>query len=369
MSSPRTRLVSFALTALAVCASPASARAGVGERGAARDDETASAWLALEPLTPTSWLAFEPQKYQLPTLSDASLLRRYRNPRFQRVAAWRTFYDGPFATRARRAALPELSWNASSCAASGGSPELTWLGAERTRVELAAAALVPPSPGTDLLQTWALSSAPEPLLELFPVAKDPICPPSSGMREVAFGRFGGETDRFALMDCHGRVHGDALERLSVLARPTHVERPELPLPDEPDADARHGEWVAGVKMLHPRLIWVLQRITHAYPYRPVYIVSGYRPDSHGSYHERGRALDVFVSGLANEDLFRFCRKLQDVGCGYYPHHNFVHIDTREYGMGHPFWIDASEPGTPSRYVDSWPGVVEGGALAGVGLER
>jgi hypothetical protein len=44
----------------------------------------------------------------------------------------------------------------------------------------------------------------------------------------------------------------------------------------------------------------------------------------------------------------------------------VHIDVRPYGTGHPMWIDASQPGTPSDYRDSWPGVVEQGALQWAG---
>jgi hypothetical protein len=35
---------------------------------------------------------------------------------------------------------------------------------------------------------------------------------------------------------------------------------------------------------------------------------------------------------------------------------------RRPGSGHPIWIDVSAPGEPSRYVDAWPGVIDGGAL-------
>ena len=64
----------------------------------------------------------------------------------------------------------------------------------------------------------------------------------------------------------------------------------------------------------------------------------------------------------NGELFKLCRKLIDVGCGYYPNSKFVHMDVRP-GTGHPFWIDASGPGEPSKYVDSWPGIIERGGLA------
>jgi hypothetical protein len=60
--------------------------------------------------------------------------------------------------------------------------------------------------------------------------------------------------------------------------------------------------------------------------------------------------------------------LKDVGCGYYPFHPFVHIDVRPATPKPVYWVDTSLPGEPSKYVDSWPYVVESGALAGAGSE-
>jgi hypothetical protein len=155
--------------------------------------------------------------------------------------------------------------------------------------------------------------------------------------------------------------------LSVVARPPGVERPELPLPIEPEPDAAFaGEWIENVRMLDPRLLWVVARISEAFPYRMIYVISGYRRDGHTSFHRKGRALDLFVMGVRNEDVLGVCRTLKDVGCGYYPHNKFVHVDVRPPGTGHALWIDASMPGEPTRYVDSWPGVVAGGALAWAG---
>jgi hypothetical protein len=42
---------------------------------------------------------------------------------------------------------------------------------------------------------------------------------------------------------------------------------------------------------------------------------------------------------------------------------------RPHGSGHPMWIDVSEPGMPSHYVDGWPGLVDGGALRWAGEEK
>lgn len=116
-------------------------------------------------------------------------------------------------------------------------------------------------------------------------------------------------------------------------------------------------------MLHPRLVWVVQRIAAAFPRRTIYVVSGYRREAPTSYHEKGRALDLSVRGVPNKTLFRFCHRLNDVGCGYYPNNRFVHVDVRRYGTGHPMWVDISQPGTPSHYVDSWPGLLAGGSAS------
>jgi hypothetical protein len=115
----------------------------------------------------------------------------------------------------------------------------------------------------------------------------------------------------------------------------------------------------------------MQRLADAFPWRIIYVISGYRhdpsgalpkPGTHHSMHSEARAMDVYVMGIPNATLFEVCHKLDDVGCGYYPHNKFVHVDVRRPGSGHPFWVDVSLPGEPSRYVDSWPGVVESGGL-------
>jgi hypothetical protein len=195
-------------------------------------------------------------------------------------------------------------------------------------------------------------------------------------RPVSFVRLGGQSDRFALVRCNGAVETGAVERLSIVARPPNAPDPGE-LPDEPDPEAwEKGEWMPQVKLVHPRLVWLLQKIADAFPHRAISIYSGYRPhrekaggQGHHSLHGDGRAMDIQVYGVRNESLFQFCRKLDDVGCGYYPNSKFVHVDIRRPGTGHAFWIDVSGPGEPPRYVDSWPGVVESGALAWVQLPQ
>jgi hypothetical protein len=116
-----------------------------------------------------------------------------------------------------------------------------------------------------------------------------------------------------------------------------------------------------IRLVQPRLLWLVQQIANAYPGRSIYVVSGYRPGEHEGQHNKGRAIDLSVMGVDKEDVFRLCRRLPDVGCGYYPHSNFVHVDVRSTGTGNAYWVDDSQPGEPSHYVDSWPGVVESGA--------
>lgn len=183
-------------------------------------------------------------------------------------------------------------------------------------------------------------------------------------RPMRLHRFNREKETFVVLDCDGSVPVGALERLSVLARPPGVARPDA-LPPSPASN--DGEWIPGVRVMHPRLLWVLHRIALAFPWRAVHLYSGYRPakeplvpGTHTSKHARGRALDISVQGVENEELLAVCHDLADVGCGYYPNGKFVHFDIRYGGRG--LWVDASAPGEPSRYVDGWPGVVERGRV-------
>ncbi|WP_437304618.1 YcbK family protein [Sorangium sp. So ce388] len=209
-------------------------------------------------------------------------------------------------------------------------------------------------------------------------------PPSFRCRRgpVQFARYGGQHDAFELVRCDGSVAPGALDRLSIMARPPDAPDPGEQLPDEPDADTwqRALEWVPQVRIVHPRLLWLLQQIADAFPRRGLHIFSGYRPrpsddgrdgpgtrgkssGGHHSQHADGRAMDILVMGVPNAALFQFCRTLDDVGCGFYPNSKFVHVDVRRPGTGRVFWIDISGPGEPSEYVDSWPGVVESGGLS------
>lgn len=190
-------------------------------------------------------------------------------------------------------------------------------------------------------------------------------------KPVQIVRSGGEGDRFELVRCDGSIAPEAMDRLSILARPPEVARPGDLLPDEPAAEAwlARKEWTDGVRLVHPRLVWALQQLADAFPRKAIVLYSGYRPraevndgSGHKSLHADGRALDITVHRVDNEELFKACTKLKGIGCGFYPKHRFVHLDVRRAGAGESFFIDGSEPGEPAQYLSDYPGLVQGGKL-------
>ncbi|MFO0658669.1 MAG: hypothetical protein U0165_02365 [Polyangiaceae bacterium] len=111
--------------------------------------------------------------------------------------------------------------------------------------------------------------------ELLPTQATPRKP--CRKRPVQLSRYGGESDAFLIVGCDGAAAPDALDHLSVLMRPPGLAAPALPLPDEADETAVPlGEWVDGVKLAHPRLLWLVQQIADAFPWRQIYVMSGYR---------------------------------------------------------------------------------------------
>jgi uncharacterized protein YcbK (DUF882 family) len=166
----------------------------------------------------------------------------------------------------------------------------------------------------------------------------------------------GESATFSLSKCDGSAAPLAIDQLSVLARAVAAARPKVTVETLSHA---HGREIApGIRRLDARL---LERIEAAVDHfrkagqtPKITLYSGYRPKSAGSFHQTGRALDLRIDGVSNEELVAFCKTLPDTGCGYYPNSLFVHFDVRDRGAGHVSWIDASKPGEPPRYVSAWP---------------
>ena len=286
-----------------------------------------------------------------PLLKPWPLLDRYGQPAVERQSASARFLAGPWGwARWDRNAWKALWIEEIDPVPSAGMDlrpraGLLWMGGARDGSTGPWALLPPPeAPGWE----W------DGLL---------AAPPRCTRPPVRFVRHGAETDRFALLRCDGSVDSEAIDRLSLMTRPIGVPRPSLPLPDLPDEEAEPGAWVPSIRLAHPRLVWLVQQVANAFPGRSLYLVSGYRRGSHEGHHGKGRAVDLSVIDVAKEEVYAVCRKLPDVGCGYYPYHDFVHLDVRAPGTGHVYWIDDSQPGEPSHYVDSWPSVETSGAAA------
>lgn len=156
---------------------------------------------------------------------------------------------------------------------------------------------------------------------------------------VSLDRGGVEADRITLVDCRKKPLDEAVSKVSILARPWGAPR---------SVASKAGRVDAGV-------ITRLAAVAAKFPGRTISVIGGPRPTAGGSSaHHAGRALDLRIDGVENEKLVEVCRSLPDTGCGYYPNASFVHVDVRTAGAGKAFWIDASEPGEPPRYVTSWP---------------
>ncbi len=104
-----------------------------------------------------------------------------------------------------------------------------------------------------------------------------------------------------------------------------------------------------VKLLHPRLIHMLQRVAERFPGHTIEIVSGYRPHKRGtkiSKHSQGRAVDFRVRGISKKELYNYIKELPKAGAGYYPNSVFVHLDVRGKKA---HWTDHSGVGESANY--------------------
>ncbi len=308
------RFAAAAALALAACLAAPAASAGV--RRSLQPD-----WGLLGPqaeLDELSWLVagvHQRRPFRLAADRSLPLLSHYLSPGQNHVSEWRSFFRGAYGFS---------SWSSRLA--------LAW------------------SLGTDVPAPAALS-----------VSTRGPCPAWQAPRPVTIARYdGAEQVTLPLIDCDGGIAPDAIDVVSVLGRAPGVPRPELPLPIEPSPEAGPGEWLPNIKLVEPRVLWVMQQVAQAFPRGTLYIMSGYRQGGHSGFHGKGRALDLFVVGVPNEQLFGVCRLLRDVGCGYYPNSKFVHIDVRPYGTDRVLWVDDSAPGAPSHYLDGYPGVLDPG---------
>jgi hypothetical protein len=95
----------------------------------------------------------------------------------------------------------------------------------------------------------------------------------------------------------------------------------------------------------PHLLDLVYRAMRHFEVPLVRLVSGYRRDRAGSRHTQGRALDMVLPGVTNEQLAEYLRGFGFVGVGVYPKSGFVHLDVRENSF---FWVDNSLPDERSK---------------------
>ena len=112
----------------------------------------------------------------------------------------------------------------------------------------------------------------------------------------------------------------------------------------------------------PRTLGLVYRIQVHFAVPEIRVVSGYRVPKPGSHsnHGKGRAMDLVVPGVADEEVARFARELGFVGVGVYPTSQFVHVDVRPRSY---FWIDYSGPHMKNKEACILPAVAREGDAA------
>jgi uncharacterized protein YcbK (DUF882 family) len=97
----------------------------------------------------------------------------------------------------------------------------------------------------------------------------------------------------------------------------------------------------------PRTLALVYRIQTHFAVPELRVVSGYRVPKPGSHsnHGKGRAIDMVVPGIPDEEVARFARDIGFVGVGVYPTSQFVHVDIRPRSY---FWVDFSGPRMKNR---------------------
>jgi uncharacterized protein YcbK (DUF882 family)/LysM repeat protein len=135
-----------------------------------------------------------------------------------------------------------------------------------------------------------------------------------------------ESLRVRLVDAKGRARQDARRALREFLRPRDSQRRKTP---------------------NPRLLSLLAKVSDHFGGRPIHVVSGYRVAKgltrKTSRHVAGEAIDFRIPGVPLTVLRDYCQQLPEVGVGYYPTTEFVHLDVRKQAAR---WTDWSLPGQP-----------------------
>jgi hypothetical protein len=102
------------------------------------------------------------------------------------------------------------------------------------------------------------------------------------------------------------------------------------------------------KTPNARLLSLIAQVSDHYGGRPLHVVSGYRLPGGltrtTSRHVAGEAIDFRIPGVPLTELRDYCSRFENVGVGYYPNTQFVHLDVRRQAAR---WTDWSLPGQPA----------------------
>lgn len=99
------------------------------------------------------------------------------------------------------------------------------------------------------------------------------------------------------------------------------------------------------KSMHPRTLEIVAAISRHFGDARIEIVSGYRARPYGAPHSKhflGRAMDIHVDGVPAKVVASWVWKnFRNVGVGYYPKQEFVHVDSRDLDVR---WVDSANHG-------------------------
>lgn len=135
----------------------------------------------------------------------------------------------------------------------------------------------------------------------------------------------------------------------------------------------HGNGCCTKTQLDGKLVEYLQKIRDHFG-KPITVTSGYRCETHNkniggatrSYHSRGQAADIVVSGVSSREVAKYAESIGILGIGLYETSAdgyFTHIDTRTtksfwYGQNEAyrstFGGAPTQPTTPSTPTETKP---------------
>lgn len=121
----------------------------------------------------------------------------------------------------------------------------------------------------------------------------------------------------------------------------------------------HGSGCCSSTLIDEKLVEYIQKIRDHFG-KPVNISSGYRCPTHnknvggatGSYHAKGQAADIYISGVAPAEIAKYAESIGILGIGLYETSTdgyFVHVDTR---TNKSFWY-----GQAQKYRSTFGGAV------------